>query len=333
MRVLLTGAAGFLGSHALRHILVNTDWHVVCPVSFNHKGLPERLVLVVEEHQWDRVTIVRCDIAAPIAPTTAALFGDINYIINYAAESHVDRSISNPVPFVRNNVDLMLHMLEYARAVKPKAFLHISTDEVYGPAAGNERAEWDPIIPSSPYSASKAAQEALAISYWRTYGVPVVIVNCMNLVGEMQDPEKFVPSTIAKILHGEPVQIHAPNGQVGSRFYLHARNLADAVLFLLRRGNFAAFAAGATRPDRWHVTGEREVANLDMAQAIADLLGKPFDYELVDPHHRPGHDQRYVLDGAKLAAAGWTVPVELDDMLKKLVEWTVEHPLWLQRRT
>lgn len=331
MRVLLTGAAGFLGSHALRHLLVNTDWHIVCPVSFSHKGLPERLTTVVEEHQWERVTVIRCDLAAPINPTTQAQFGDIDYVVNYASESHVDRSISDPVPFVRNNVDLVLSLLEYARVAKPRAFVQISTDEVYGAApAGYNPAEWDAIIPSNPYSASKAAQEAIAISYWRTYGVPVVVVNCMNLVGEMQDPEKFVSSTIAKVVHGETVQVHAsPDGTVGSRFYLHARNLADAVLFLL--GRTPALYPDADRPDRWHVVGDREVDNLQMAHLVAGLVGKPLKYELVDCQtSRPGHDLRYALDGGKLQSAGWVAPVSLDEGLKRLVDWTLDNPLWLQ---
>lgn len=330
-RVLLTGAAGFLGSHALRHLLVNTDWHVVCPVSFNHKGLPERLTAVVEPHQWDRVDIVRCDLAAPIADTTSRLFGHIDYVVNYASESHVDRAIHDPVPFVRNNVDLALHLLEWARHSKPKAFVQISTDEVYGDApVGYDPAEWDPVIPSNPYSASKAAQEAIAISYWRTYNLPLIIVNCMNLVGEMQDPEKYVPRIITQVQAGHTVNVHAsPDGTIGSRFYLHARNLADAVLHLLRRAAPAQHPQ-ADRPDKWHVVGEREVDNLTMAQTIADLIGKPLHYDLVDFHSsRPGHDLRYSLSGKKLASTGWTPPVGLDESLKRLVEWTLDNPLWL----
>lgn len=333
MRVLLTGAAGFLGSHCLRHLLVNTDWHVVCPVSFSHRGLPERLTETVHD-EWDRVSIVRCDLAAPVADTTEALFGRIDHIINYASESHVDRSIADPAPFIRNNIDIVVNLLEYARRAGPATFVQISTDEVYGPApAGYANTEWDPTVPSNPYSASKAAQEAIAIAYWRTYNVPLVVTNCMNLIGEMQDPEKYVPMLISRIERGETVPIHSsPDGQVGSRFYLHARNLADAVLFLIRRGQVASYRDGADRPDRWNVVGEREVDNLEMARMIADLLGKPLHYNLVDFHtSRPGHDLRYALDGAKLAGAGWSAPIGLDESLKRLVEWTLARPLWRDR--
>lgn len=334
-RVLLTGAAGFLGSHALRHLLVNTDWDIVCPVSFAHKGLPERITGQVDQPEWwSRVTIVRCDLACPINDTTRALFGPVDYVINYASQSHVDRSIADPAPFVTNNINLMVNLLEYARTLPLGLFVQISTDEVYGsPPPGVANAEWDPIIPSNPYSASKAAQEALAISYWRTYNLPLVIVNCMNLIGEMQDPEKFVPNTIGRVLRGETVDVHAsPDGVIGSRYYLHARNLADAVLFLTLRGRPSMYPR-ADRPDRWNVVGEREVSNLEMAQLVADALGQELRYRLVDFHtHRPGHDLRYALDGAKLAAAGWTMPIPLEDSLRALVKWTVEHPLWSNRR-
>lgn len=335
MRVLLTGAAGFLGSHCLRHLLANTDWDIVCPVSFAHKGLPERITTAVDDEQWwERITIVRCDLAAPINDTTAALFGDVDYIVNYASESHVDRSITHPAAFIRNNVDIALNLLEYARVAKPAAFVQISTDEVYGPApAGYAHREWDATLPSNPYSASKAAQEAIAVSYWRTFGVPVVITNCMNLIGETQDPEKFVPMVISKVMRGEEVAIHASaDGRIGSRFYLHARNLADAVLFLLRRGDISRYDDGADRPDKWHIVGEREVSNLEMAEMIADMLGKPLNYRLVDFHSsRPGHDLRYALDAAKLTAEGWQPPVGLDDSLRTLIKWTQNHPLWADR--
>lgn len=335
MRVLLTGAGGFLGSHCLRHILMNTDWKIVCPVTFRHKGLPERIWESVTDYSWwQRIDVINCDLATNINDTTASLFGDVDLIINYASDSHVDRSITDPVPFIRNNVDIVLNLLEYARQVKPQAFIQISTDEVYGPAPdGILHPEWAPIIPSNPYSASKAAQEAICVSYWRTYSVPVAIINSMNLIGETQDPEKFVPSTISKIFKGQEVTIHAsPSGVIGSRFYLHARNLADAACFLINKGAFATYADGADRPDRWNVVGEREVDNLEMAKLLAALLDKPLNYHLEDFHSsRPGHDLRYALDGNKLEQAGWKLPIPFEESLERLVSWTLKRPLWLNR--
>lgn len=335
-RVLLTGAAGFLGSHCLKFLLDQTDWEIVCPVSFQHRGLPERLSAVVEtEDRWRRVSIVKCDLSSYINDTTRARIGEINYIINYAAESHVSRSITDPAPFIRNNVDIALNVLEFARIAKPETVIHISTDEVYGSAPdGYAHPEWDTILPSSPYSASKAAQEAIAISYWRTYGVPVVLVNCMNLIGEMQDPEKYVSMIINKVLRGEKLTVHvAPDGRIGARFYLHARVLADAVLFLIQRGNVAIRNHDTARPDRWNVVGDQELDNLELAQLVAKLLNRELFYELGDFNlERPGHDRRYALEGAKLAAAGWVAPVSFEESLRELVTWALVNPFWTDRR-
>lgn len=369
MRVLITGAAGFLGSHAVRHFLVKTDWDIVALVSFKHKGTSARLRSAIQdpyEHEmWEpgmfeeRVTVIHHDLAGPIDPVTAKEIGDVDFIINYASESHVDRSITDPVPFVRNNVDVMLNMLEYARTLDGlRAFVQISTDEVYGPApVGTAHKEWEAVLPSNPYSASKAAQEAIAVSYWRTYGVPVIITNCMNLIGEMQDSEKFVPMVIKKILAGEEIPLHARKREdilearflnvqstleweYGSRFYLHARNLADAVLFILKEGftphgyALATYAEGADLPDKYHIVGEREVDNYEMAQMIYRAMGGAaycdFMPRAVDFHsQRPGHDMRYALDGTKLESLGWKRPISLEESIDRTVRWFLEHPEWL----
>jgi dTDP-glucose 4,6-dehydratase len=322
---MLTGAAGFIGSHALRHVLMNTDWHVVCPVSFRHRGLPARIEEQVKfiPGAEERFTVIKTDLTSPVDYVTAHVAGDVDYIVNFASESHVDRSIEAPGPFIANNVSLMTNMLDYARIVQPKAFIQISTDEVYGPApAGYAHKEWDMIKPSNPYSASKAAQEAIAFSYWRSYGVPLIITNCMNLIGEMQDPEKFVPMTLRKILRGEVNQIHAardPNGTwtSSSRFYLHARNLADAVLFLLRNRTPVNFS------------GERETPNDEIVDMIGDLVGVRPKVEYTDFHAgRPGHDMRYALDGSKIEALGWKRVTTLEESMSALVKWTMNHPTW-----
>lgn len=334
MRVLLTGAAGFVGSHVLRHLLDQTDWTLVCPVTFRHRGVPARIASAVETNPewWSRVDVVYCDLAAPIDPVTAARFGAIDYIANIASDSHVDRSIEAPASFIETNVRLMTNVLDYARQVRPRAVLQMSTDEVYGPAPdGYEHREWDTIAPSNPYSASKAAQEAIAFTYWRTYGVPVVITNTMNIIGEQQDPEKFIPKTMRALLSGEAPTVHvSPEGRPGSRFYLHARNLADAWLFLLQHHEPQAYGEHE-RPSRFHIVGEREVDNIEMVRLLAGHLGigEP-ELNLVDFHSsRPGHDLRYGLDGSKLAALGWSPPVPLAESLEKTVKWTLWHPEWV----
>lgn len=348
-RVLLTGAAGFVGSHALRHILATTDWEIVCPLTFRHKGTPARLATALDSVSPDtvgRVSIGMVDLTAPIDPVTDKNIGHIDYVLNFASESHVERSIEYPGPFIRNNVSLVTELLDWARMRQDRgegveAFLQISTDEVYGPApAGTAHREWQDVSrPSNPYSASKAAQEAILFSYWRTYGLPVVITNTMNIIGETQDPEKFVPAVLRHVVNGTNAQIHAgSDGTIGSRFYLHARNQADGVLFALnyaleslRDGDEALrYTPGVNQPYRFHIVGEREVDNLEMARMIAAAADKPLNYDLVDFHSsRPGHDLRYALDGSRMASLGWVPPVPLDESLERTVRWTLSNREWL----
>ncbi len=336
--VILTGASGFVGSHVLRHLLSATDWTIACPVTFRHKGMPRRIVSALEDRPewWERVAVEYCDLSAPLDRITLDHLGaeDCVYVINVASESHVDRSISDPVPFVANNINLALNVYEAARKMPNlEKLIQVSTDEVYGPVAPEYNShEWDPIVPSNPYAASKAAQEAIAISYWRTFGLPLIITNTMNIIGEMQDPEKFVPMAIKRALTGEVMPIHASAAGVpGSRHYLHARNQADALLFLLERPlTDIRYGPGATRPHRFNVVGEREVNNLDMATMIAEMAGSQLNYELVDFHSsRPGHDLRYAMDGSRMETLGWKAPVPLEDSLRRTVEWTLDHREWL----
>ena len=333
-RVLLTGASGFVGSHVLRHILVNTDWFVVCPTTFTHKGLTDRIRVACEglDDAYSRIKVIKCDLTSPISPITAHEFGKIDYVINVASESHVDRSIEHPAPFIINNVALICHLLDWARVAQPEKIVQVSTDEVYGPAPlGYAHREWeDQHFPSNPYSASKAAQEDIAFSYWRTYGLPIAITNTMNIIGETQDTEKFMPMVIKKVLNGETMKIHAsPTGEVGSRFYLHARNQADGLLHVLNQP-FPAYGESDV-PQRFHIVGEREVDNLEMALMIAEAVGKPLRYELEDFHSsRPGHDLRYALDGKKITDTGWTLPIPLKESIQRTVEWTLQHPEWLE---
>jgi len=232
VKVLLTGGGGFVGHHTLEHILKTTDWDVVVLDSFRHKGISARLraVFNANPNEIKRVTVVTHDLRTPIDEITSKEIGHIDVIINNASESHVDRSLIEPRHFIMNNVSIAVSMLEYARTIPDlKLFIQVSTDEVYGPAKnGDSHPEYDAILPSNPYSASKASQEAIAISYWRSYDIPVVISNTMNIIGERQDVEKFIPKTISQLLSGLKMPVHANlnNGvwSSGSRYYLHARN-------------------------------------------------------------------------------------------------------------
>jgi dTDP-glucose 4,6-dehydratase len=334
-RVLITGAGGFAGHHMLQHMLVNTDWDIIATDSFRHKGKTDRIAIILNWYpEWrERVTIITHDLTAPFSEQSAhRIAGDagLDFIVAMASESHVDRSITHPVPFVQNNVDLMLSTLELARLLHPRAVLHISTDEVYGSVTpGQAHPEWNPAIPSNPYSASKAAQEALAISYWRTYGVPVIITNTVNMYGERQEPEKFLPLLIRGITAGDEVEIHGTLGNIGSRYYLHARNASSAWLFLLKNLTPAMFP-DAPYPDRFNISSAEPTSNLEFAQAVAEVAGQPLRYRLVDFHSaRPGHDPHYGLDIRKLTSLGWEPPVEFHESLKQTIKWTLDHPEWL----
>ncbi len=330
-RVLLTGASGFVGAHVLRHILKNTDWHVVCLTTFKHKGLQDRIRFAVSgiDDDFDRVDVLLCDLSSPISPITASKFGKIDYVLNVASESHVDRSIENPTPFILNNVSLICNLLDWARTVDIEKFIHISTDEIYGPYQNRASIEWDPHLPSNPYSASKAAQEDIAFAYWRTYEVPIAITNTMNIVGETQGSEKFTPLIIKKILNNEEITIHTfDNGIIGSRFWLYARNKADALLHILDT-NFAKYGT-SSRLDRWNIAGDKEYNNLEWAEKVADILGKPLNYKLIDSSKsRPGYDSSYNLSNKKLLESGWKAPFDLDASLEKTVKWYMDNKEWL----
>lgn len=326
MHVLVTGGAGFIGAHIIEHILRTTTWTVVCvdKLSYASKGW---LRLKESGCYYDpRLKCLTWDLTRPLSEGMIEELGDVNLIIHMAAETHVDRSIADPVHVIRNNVMSTVYILEYARSLSNlKMLQYFSTDEVFGAAEGDVcYKEWDPHRPTNPYSASKAASEDICLSYQNTYKLPLVITNLMNVYGERQYVEKFIPLVMKKVLGGETVDIHTePDEETsGSRYYIHARNVASAVLFILDKG-----VAG----EKYNITGEKRVSNLELAQKIAAILGKELKYKLVNFHEkRPGHDPHYALDGTKLFEMGWKPPVDFDHSLEKTVRWTLAHPQWLE---
>jgi len=317
MRILITGASGLVGSHVLKHLLKTTDAEFICPCSWEHKGNPMNVP------KDDRVKVITHDLNSQFCDEMIKSFGEVDIILNIASDSHVDRSITDPVPFVRNNVNVALTMLELARKLKPKLFLQFSTDEVYGSVPDNYNSmEWDAIVPSNPYSASKAAQEALAISYWRTYGVPVIITNTMNVYSSTQDWEKFIPLCVKRIVEGEEIKIHAypDKKRAGTRFYIHADSVAEALKFIIDKVPAKLYPT-VDRPERINVVGEVEIDNLALALEIGKTLDKEVKYELVDFHSaRSGHDLRYALSGEKLAKLGWKPSLNFKEKLALTVQ-------------
>lgn len=314
----------------VEHLLLKTDWHIIGIDSFKHRGDSVRVT-----QDPTRYDIHTHDLTTPISSRLIKKIGHVDYVINMASESHVDRSITDPVPFCENNYKLMLTMLEYAREIKPEVFIQISTDEVYGAALANHNhKEWEKLLPSNPYSASKAAQESLCIAYWRTFSVPVIISNTMNMVGERQDHEKFLPMLINKINKGEEVPIHGSKESIGSRFYLHARNHADALLYILKNTKPTMYFDSTEKiivPDKYNIVGDVEIDNLELAEMVSDILEKELKYKLVDFHAaRPGHDRRYALDGTRLKEMGWVAPISFHETLKRTIDWTLKHTEWLE---
>jgi dTDP-glucose 4,6-dehydratase len=275
------------------------------------------------------------DLNAPITNREIEQIGHIDYILNLASSSDVQGSIDDPTPFVRNNTNIMLSILAYAEEIKPEVFLQFSTDEVYGatPKDSGGHPEWDMILPSNPYSASKACQEALAIAYWRSFGLPLIITNTMNNFGEMQGLAKFPVIIQKNIKEGKVTKVHsASNGEIGTRYYIHSRNAADAVLFILKNVKPVIHGKGELdKPVRLNIVGDKQVSNLELVETIARLMGKKAKTELVYFHEsNPGHDLHYGLDGTKLKELGWKAPISFEESMKSTIEWQQRNHKWIE---
>ncbi len=356
MRVLVTGLAGFFGHHLGEAILRDTDWDLVGLDRIDVTSTLHRLPAIDGwADQRHRCHFVWHDLKAPINDVIDYRIGEVDYVVHLAASTHVDRSISDPLSFVWDNVVGSAHLLDWARHRKLKKLVNFSTDEVFGPAPqGVSHKEWDRYRSTNPYSATKAGAEELGLAFHNTYGVPVVTTHSMNIFGERQHWEKFIPSVIAKVVQGCRVTIHADRTLTvsGSRVYIHAKNVAKAVLWVLARG---------VPGDKYNIAGEREVNNLAMAQLITTYIAEYYEEdparfeeryracrgpdgarpalagqvprlhaELVDFHStRPGHDLRYALDGQKLLDLGFNYPKTFEQSLRECVRWTLEHPEWI----
>lgn len=333
MKLLITGACGFVGHHFVEHFLKNTDYEIIVidKLSYSSAGM-ERL-RDINAFDENRVKVLAADFTKSLPEGLKQEIGQVDYILHLGAESHVNNSIEDPEPFVRSNVLGTMHMLDFARELEGlKCFFYFSTDEVFGPAPeGVFHVETDPHKPANPYAASKSGAEMLVMAYRNTYQLPCIITRSMNIFGERQHPEKFIPMVINKVLAGETVTIHANKDKTkaGSRFYIHARNVANGyqhLIDMIEEGDF-----GTVGQD-FHITGEKEVDNLELALFIAGTLGRTLKYEMVDFHSsRPGHDLRYALSGEKMKQIGWEPEKTFEDSMRKTIEWFIseENKNWL----
>tara|TARA_B100000886_G_C20407614_1_gene485548 strand:- start:968 stop:1963 length:996 start_codon:yes stop_codon:yes gene_type:complete len=328
-KIIVTGGCGFIGHHFVEHICIKTDWDIVIldKLSYASMGFERLRDTNIFNKYKNRIKIFTLDLVLPIPEGVIKEIGyDIDYIIHMAAETHVDNSIKDPQLFITNNINSTVNMLEYTRnLISLKKFFYFSTDEVFGPALNNKLfKEWDRHKPTNPYSASKSAAEQICISYENTYKIPLIIVNVMNAFGERQHVEKFIPLCIKKLLNNEKIYIHSypDKKSSGTRFYIHGRNIASAVLFLINNGKIG---------EKYNISGEKEVSNLDMAKLIAKFMNKELDYEMIDFHSsRPGHDLRYGLDGNKLFNMGFKLPLNFEKSLENTVKWTLDNQKWLK---
>tara|TARA_S200000501_G_scaffold378801_1_gene443807 strand:- start:16193 stop:17218 length:1026 start_codon:yes stop_codon:yes gene_type:complete len=336
-RILITGGAGFIAHHLVEKILKTTDWEIVTIDRLDFSGNLNRLNEVVSSFpkvDQKRVKVVHHDLKAALNPEISATIGKIDLISHLAAGSHVDRSIDYPLEFVMDNIVGTANILDFARKIDGlERFAYFSTDEVFGPAPlGMNYKENDRYNSTNPYSATKAGAEELVVAYENTYGLPSLITHTMNVFGERQNPEKFIPMVIKKVRDKEIVTIHAnPEKNIaGSRHYIHAEDVSNALLFLFNYdiSTFEPDPTGA-KCQKFNIVGKDEIDNLSLAQFIAKVQNKNLKYEMVDFHsQRPGHDLRYALCGEKMKKMGWE-PKSAYKRLESTIKWTLKNEKWL----
>jgi dTDP-glucose 4,6-dehydratase len=327
-RVLLTGASGFVGSHVL-DALVQLDCHVVVISSFTCNGTLDRITDVVERHPDAGVTLVRHDLTAPLSTRQRQQVGDVDWVIDVASRSSVDESLQDPACFILNNVGLTLTTLELARELRPELYVHLSTDEVYGPEPASSLTDHRP---SSPYAASKAAQEDVCHAYARTYGLPITVATSANMFGPRQSTLAFVPKIVRAALRDEPITVHVRGGQPGIRRYNHVGDVAH---------NLVGRMFDERLEPRLTYPGRYVIDNATLAEAVweltvelANLTDREPRLRLVNVGDvRPGYDPWYAtlreLDETWLSRAE-LADAPLDERLFTTVEWFVTHPEWLE---
>jgi len=341
-KVLITGGAGFIAHHLIYHILKKTNWEIISLDRLDYSGNLNRLDNILSnftDKDKARIKVVFHDLKSELNPWIKKDIGEVNVILHLAAGSHVDRSIEFPLEFVMDNVVGTANILEYAKYIHNKnsqfeKFVYFSTDEVFGPAPdGVNYKENDRYNSTNPYSATKAAGEELAVAYENTYNLPVIITHTMNVFGERQHPEKFIPMCIKKIRDGETVTIHSDKSKKipGSRHYIHAEDVSEAILFLLNNNVRPENNWGGAKCPKFNIVGAEELTNLELAEMIANSQNKKLNYEMVDFHSsRPGHDLRYSLSGEKMKAMGWTPKIKIQSRIKQVVEWSLDNPSWIE---
>ena len=313
MKILVTGGCGFIGSNFIHHMLKNTDHEIINLDALTYSGNPNNLKNVEKSERYRFVhgRIEDKELASE-------LLQGVESLVNFAAESHVDRSILDPKPFIITNIEGTQNLLEACRQSDIKKFVHISTDEVYGELGETGKfVENLPLLPNSPYSASKASADLIIRAYHETYGLPVATARPSNNYGFYQYPEKFIPLIITNLLEDKPVPLYGEGKNV--RDWIFVEDCCAGIAAILDRG----------KPGEvYNVGGESEKRNIDIVRTILKLLGKDERY-IKFVKDRPGHDYRYALDNTKIKRElGWAPKTNLKAGLSKTVEWYKNNPHW-----
>ena len=314
MKLLVTGGAGFIGTNFIRHMMdadpaieiINYDCLTYAGNLNNLKGIDAQ----------SRYTFVKGDICDQSLVNATLKKFPVDAIVHFAAESHVDRSITDPSAFVKTNVLGTHTLLEAARNHAVPKFIHISTDETYGSIMNGSFKETDILSPSSPYSASKAGSDLLALSYFTTYHLPVMVTRCTNNFGPYQFPEKLIPLFITNLLEGKKVPVYGTGKNI--RDWIHVNDHCRAVEFLLDKG---------VPGEVYNIGGGHEKTNLEITDKILQILGK--DESMIEyVADRLGHDFRYSLDSSKLRTMGWKPRYSFEDALEETVAWYRQNEWW-----
>jgi dTDP-glucose 4,6-dehydratase len=319
MNVLVTGGSGFIGSNLVRYILKNRPgWNVVNLDKLTYAGNPESLSDVERDPRYQ---FIQGDIGNAELVAHALRAHKIDLVVHSAAETHVDRSILGPELFTRTNVLGTATMLELARRAGVKRFLQVSTDEVYG-SLGPEGLfhETTPLAPSSPYSASKAGADMLALAYAHTYGFDVVVTRCSNNYGPFQFPEKLIPLMIINALHDVSLPVYGDGKNV--REWLHVEDHCSAIVAVLEKGK---------KGEVYNVGSSAEKPNIEIVERILGHVGKPKSL-IQYVKDRPGHDRRYAIDSTKLRTElGWKPAFEFEGGMEATVKWYLDNRRWWER--
>jgi len=314
MKLLVTGGAGFIGSNFIHHILnEHPNWGIINLDKLTYAGNLENLKDIENDPRYH---FVKGDIADRELVNNL-LQDNFDVIVNFAAESHVDRSILDASPFIETNVKGTQVLLEGAHQYKVRKFIQVSTDEVYGSIEEGKFTEKSPLSPNSPYAASKAATDLLCHAYWKTYQLPVVITRCSNNLGPFQFPEKLIPLAITNALENKPIPIYGDGLNI--RDWIYVADHCRALDLAIQKG----------KPGEvYNIAANQEKTNLELIHQLLDMMGKPRSL-ITFVADRPGHDRRYALNASKITKElGWKPLYSFEKALAATVDWYINHEHW-----